>query len=71
MEYRTDNPCDRVQSALGPQQHVVRLMKALPHPEVAAAIVRVCCSCAQPMAKLAFELLVLTAARRSDVRWAG
>ena len=56
---------------LGPQQHVVRLMKALPHPDVATVIGRVWSSDAQPLAKLAFEFLVLTAASRSDVRWDG
>ncbi len=34
MEYRTDNPCDRVVSVLGAQDAVVRHRPALPHREV-------------------------------------
>ena len=70
MEYRIDNPCDRIGPVLGVQQHVARHMKALPHREVAAAIRTVRAATAAEVAKLAFELLVLTAARWSEVRWA-
>ena len=45
-------------------------MRALPHREVAAAIGKVRESTALEAAKLAFEFLVLTAARWSEVRWA-
>ena len=45
-------------------------MQALPHREVAAAIRTVRGSTALGAAKLAFEFLVLTAARWSEVRWA-
>jgi integrase len=45
-------------------------MRALPHREVAAAIGKVRGSTALEAAKLAFELLVLTAARWGEVRWA-
>ena len=45
-------------------------MQALPHREVSAAIRTVLASAAVPAAKLAFEFLVLTAARWSEVRWA-
>ena len=45
-------------------------MRALPHREVAAAIETVRGSTALPAAKLAFEFLVLTAARWGEVRWA-
>ena len=55
---------------LGIQQHVARHMQALPHREVAAAIRTVRGSTAPEVAKLAFEFLVLTAARWSEVRWA-
>ena len=55
---------------LGTQQNVVRHMRALPHREVAAAIRTVRGSTALGAAKLAFEFLVLTAARWSEVRWA-
>ncbi len=68
MEYRTDNPCDRVQSVLGPQHRVVRHMRALPHREVAAALGTVQSSDALPVVKLAFEFLLLTAARWGEVR---
>ena len=70
MEYRIDNPCDRIGPVLGTQQHVAQHMRALPHREVAAAIGKVRESTALPAAKLAFEFLVLTAARWSEVRWA-
>ena len=70
MEYRIDNPCDRIGPVLGAQQHVARHMRALPHREVAAAIGTVRGSTELGAAKLAFEFLVLTAARWSEVRWA-
>ena len=70
MEYRLDNPCDRIGPVLGVQQHVAQHMKALPHREVAAAIGKVRGSTALPAARLALEVLVLTAARCSEVRWA-
>ncbi len=70
MEYRTDNPCDRVVSVLGAQDAMVRHMRALPHREVAAAVRKVRASNAAPVSMLAFEFLVLTAARWGEVRWA-
>ena len=70
MEYRIDNPCDRIGPVLGVQQHVAQHMRALPHREVAAAIGKVRGSTALEAAKLAFEFLVLTAARWGEVRWA-
>ena len=45
-------------------------MQAVPHREAAAVIRKVLESRALPAAKLAFEFLVLTAARWSEVRWA-
>ena len=68
MEYRTDNPCDRVGSVLGPQQAAVEHMRALPHQEAPAAAAKVRASAAKPVVKLAFEFLVLTAARWGEVR---
>ena len=65
MEFRIDNPCDRIGPVLGPQQDVTEHMQALPHREVAAVIRKVRASTALPAAKLALEFLVLTA-----VRWA-
>ena len=70
MEYRLDNPCDRIGSVLGPQQDVTEHMQAVPHREAAAVIRRVRASAALPAAKLAFEFLVLTAARWGELRWA-
>ena len=69
MEYRLDNPCDRVGPVLGAQKDVVEHMRALPHRKVAVAIQMVRASAAVPAAKLAFEFLVLTAARWGEVRW--
>ena len=70
MEYRTDNPCDRVAPVLGKQNEVVQHMRALPHRDVAAAVATVRASRATPALKLAFEFLVLTAARSAEVRLA-
>ena len=71
MEFRMDNPCDRIGPVLGPQQDVTEHMQALPHREVAAVIRTVRTSVAVPAGRLAFEFLVLTAARWGEVRWAG
>ena len=68
MNYRTDNPCDRIAAVLGKQQHVVEHMRALPHSDVAAAVETVRSSPRLPGAGLAFEFLVLTAARWGEVR---
>ena len=71
MELRNDNPCDRVVPVLGPQHDIVQHMRALPHKDVAAAIETVQASrSAQPAVKLAFEFLVLTAARSGEARLA-
>ena len=70
MELRPDNPCDRIGPVLGPQRDLVQHMQALPHREVASAIETVRASGARPVVKLAFELLVLTAARSGEVRGA-
>ena len=70
MHLRDDNPCDRLGKVLGPQQDLVQHMRALPHAEVSAAIKAVHASGATPAVKLAFEFLVLTAARSGEVRGA-
>ena len=70
MEHRADNPCDRIGPVLGPQRDTVRHMRALPHGEVASAIGAVRASKATRAVKLAFEFLVLTAARSGEVRLA-
>ena len=68
MELRNDNPCDRIGSVLGPQHVAVEHMRALPHQDAAAAVAKVRASVAAPVVKLAFEFLVLTAARWGEVR---
>ena len=70
MEYRLDNPCDRIGPVLGPQRDVTEHMQAVPHREAAAVIRKVRASTALPAARLALEFLVLTAARWGEVRWA-
>ena len=56
---------------LGPQNDIVTHRLALPHKDVAAAIETVRASGpTQPAVKLAFEFLVLTAARSAEVRLA-
>ena len=45
-------------------------MAALPHREVAGALAATRSSSARPVVKLAFEFLVLTAARSGEVRGA-
>ena len=70
MEYRIHNPCDRIGPVMGPQHDVTEHMRALPHREVAPAIRTVRAATAPEVAKLAFEFLVLTAARWGEVRWA-
>ena len=71
LDMRNDNPCDRVVPVLGPQNDIVTHRLALLHSDVAAAIETVRTSKAgQPAVKLAFEFLVLTAARSAEVRLA-
>ena len=55
---------------LGPQGNVVQHMAALPHREVAGTLATARASGANPAVKLAFEFLVLTAARWGEVRGA-
>ena len=69
--YRTDNPAgEALAEALPKRPARVRHMAALPHGEVAGAIAAVRGSSAWIGTKLAFEFLVLTAARSSEVRLA-
>ena len=70
MEYRIDNPCDRIGPVLGPQRDLTEPMQAVPHRAAATAIRKVRISTALPAARLALEFLVLTAARWSEVGWA-
>ena len=71
MQHRADNPAgDALGQALGRQQAVVRHMAALPHGDVASAVAAIRASRAWIGTKLAFEFLVLTAARSGEVRLA-
>ena len=70
LEFRTDNPCDRLEATLPRQNDVRKHMPALPHGEVAAAIATVQESGALLATRLAFEFLVLTAARSGEARGA-
>ena len=70
LEFRTDNPCDRLEATLPRQKDRRRHMRALHYREVSAAIATVQESQASKSAKLAFEFLVLTAARSGEVRGA-
>ena len=70
MEYRNNNPCDRLDPLLGRQQDHVEHMRALPYGEVAGAIRKMQQSAATAAVKLTFEFLVLTAARSGEVRGA-
>ena len=69
--YRSDNPAgDAIAQALPRHTGETQHRRALPHGEVAEAIQRVQASKASASVKLAFELLVLTAARSGEVRLA-
>ena len=70
MNLRDDNPCDRIGPVLGPQNDIVTHRQALAHGEVAAAVETVRSGSAAPAVRLAFEFLVLTAARSAEVRLA-
>ena len=67
--YRLDNPAgDAVTAALPKGLRTQRHRRALPHRDVAAAVDTVRRSSALASTKLAFEFLVLTAARSGEVR---
>ena len=69
--YRQDNPAgDALAQALPRHTVVRRHQRALPHGEVAGAVQAVRASRASAAVKLAFEFLVLTAARSGEVRLA-
>jgi len=67
---RPGNPVEPVGQAIGPQRNVVRHMRALPYADVPAALAAVRESRATLATRLAFEFLVLTAARSGEVRLA-
>ena len=70
--YRADNPAGDAIGAALPRHNgkSKRHHRALPHGEVAAAIETVRGSGAGIAVKLAFEFLILTAARSGEVRLA-
>ena len=69
--YRVDNPADSaLNSILRKVKHVPENHKALNYSEVAVAIAKVKFGYAMRVTALAFELLVLTAARSGEVRFA-
>ena len=65
---RPDNPADSARAVLGRQPNGKTAQRSLPYAEVAGAIVTVRASNATPALKLAFEFMVLTAARSGEVR---
>ena len=67
--YRNDNPAgEAITAALPKRPAPVQHMRALPHGEVSGAIAAVRASGAWVGMQLAFEFLVLTAARSGEVR---
>ena len=69
--YREDNPAgDAISAALPRNGTRVRHQRALPHRRVGAALDRILSSGANTTTKLALEMLVLTACRSGEVRWA-
>ena len=68
---RSDNPADAVKAMLAKHQSVERKgHRSLPYGDVAAALTKVRESRANRSTALAFEFLVLTAARSGEVRFA-
>ena len=70
MELRGDNPCDRIGAVLGPQRATVEHRRALPHQDVPVVVAEVRASASAEVVKLAFEFLLLTAARWGEIRGA-
>ncbi len=68
--YRESNPVDAVAAALPRVGTAKAHHKAVPYAEVGATVAAVRGSVALPSTKLAFEFLVLTAARSNEVRGA-
>ena len=67
--YRHDNPAgDAIGAALPKSNGIQKHFRALPHADVAAALATVRASRAAVTTRLAFEFLVLTAARSGEVR---
>ena len=70
QELRPDNPADAVKAVLARQSNGSTPQRSLPYSDVAGAIAAVQGSNVAPVLKLAFEFLVLTAARAGEVRLA-
>ena len=68
--YRDDDPTAALSAALPKHNGVTEHQKALPFAEVGAAIAKVRESKGYTVTKLAFEFLVLTAARSGEIRGA-
>ena len=68
--HRPDNPCQAVEAALPRMGARRRHHRALPYADVPAAVAAVRASAAWLGTRLAFEFLVLTAARSGEVRMA-
>ena len=69
--FRQDNPAgDAIGAALPRSNGVQKHFRALPHADVAGALAKVRASGAAVTTKLAFEFLVLTAARSGEARLA-
>lgn len=67
--WRLDNPADTISKALPRQDRSkIQHRKALPYEKVGGAVRTVQASDASPVTKLAFEMLVLTAARSGEIR---
>jgi len=66
--YRADNPGEAREKLLPRSNGHVKHRRALPHGEVAEALVKVRGSRAAPAAKLALEFAALTACRSNEVR---
>ena len=68
--HREFNPVPAIKHAMPQQSHQRRHFQALPHSEVKDAIAKVRSSTSATATKLAFEFLILTAARSGEVRGA-
>ena len=65
---RPDNPADSARVVLMRQPNGSKAQRSVPYTEVAGAIATILGSNVAPILKLAFEFLVLTAARSGEVR---
>ncbi len=66
--WRKDNPAASIGSALPKRKRVIKHHKSIPFQDVHAAIKKIHNSNASVSAKLAFEMLILTASRSGEIR---